>query len=133
MNAETQRYTIYGITCRHRTVNGIVCLIRFTMVLVLTCVGTSLLLKSPEFMSLLFDAVSLKFIIELQEIFYTNILRQRVKNQCDNVETMPVVIPGASRFHVRGSILDVLWLVVVAVASLAIMYSYYKYSVKPLG
>merc|ERR1740138_814969 len=84
------KYTINGITITHRIIQGIVCFIRSVMILILAWVGTSLLLQSPEYMSLLFDAVSLKFIIELQVIFYEQILRQRVRDQTESVAKMAV-------------------------------------------
>lgn len=133
MDEESETYTINGISGFQRGTQALVLFLRTLMVTILFWVGTSLLLQSPEFMSLLFDAVSLKFIIDLQEIFYAQILRQRVKDQTQNVEPMVVPQLGPVRWSNHPGVKDFVWFLVTAGGAILIMYTNYKYTVTPLG
>lgn len=133
MDPDSETYTINGITIQHRVIQGLVTIIRFFMILILFWVGTSLLLQSPEYMTLLFDAVSLKFIIELQEIFYAQILRQRVRDQTMNVNGMVVPAAGPTSINSHPGIKDFSWLLIVIVISVLLLHLHYENSVKPIG
>jgi hypothetical protein len=133
MDKESGEYIINGITMGHRLTQGIICFIRSVMILILFWVGTSLLLQSPEFMSLLFDAVSLKFIIELQEIFYAQILRQRVRDQTDSVAPMQVPMVGPGTWCSHPGVKDFGWFLIVVGITFGTMYFNYETTVLPLG
>lgn len=125
-------YTINGITMQHRVIQAVVTVIRLFMLTVLTFVGNSLLLASPDFMSLLFDAVSLKFVIDLQEMFYTQILRQTVRDQTGAVNPMEVKQLGLSFLNRNPGIKDCMWFFFAIGMACFVMYQYYKVSVTPL-
>jgi hypothetical protein len=133
LDQDTDEYTINGITDTHRATQCVVFLIRLFMTIILFWVGTSLLLQSPEYMSLLFDAVSLKFIIELQELFYMNILRQRVKDQTSKVTPMTAPMIGPSTWSTHPGIKDFCWFLLVLGTALFCMWQYYRFTVAPLG
>lgn len=124
---------IIGVSATNRMVVGLVTVCRFLMLCALTVVGLSLLLQSPEYMSLIFDAVSLVFVIEIAEILYNQTLRQKVKDETQNISMAPFDKPGLAYFNERGSLVDVIWLILIFVAAGAIMTVYYRTSVVPMG
>jgi phage shock protein PspC (stress-responsive transcriptional regulator) len=125
--------TIIGVSATNRIVIGLVTCLRFLMLCGLSTVGLSLLLQSPEYMSLIFDAVSLVFVIEIAELMYTNTLRDKVREETENISMAPFDKPGLAYFNERGSLVDVMWLILIAVAAVFLMIWYYKNSVVPMG
>merc|ERR1740121_602129 len=110
-----------------------VTLLRCLMLGVLSMVGTSLLLQSPEFMSLIFDAVSLVFVLEVSGLFYEQVLRPSVRDQTGNIRPPTVPKIGLSYLTQRPGLEDFLWLVAVVVTAIIIMQGYYGMSVQPMG
>jgi len=83
-------YIIQGITSTHRIMVGLMNVLRFILVCVLTGVGVSFLLKQTDYIGLLMDAVSLVFIVELSNILYMHILRAPVREQTEALQPMSV-------------------------------------------
>lgn len=126
------RYTIQGISHSHRVQTLIVTTIRFGMVLMLTWVGCSLLLKSPSYMNILMDAVSLVFILEIANMLYVQILRPPVRQQVQNISPMSVRLVGLDVFTRRPQLMDLMWLILVFVLVAVIMYHHYTKTINPL-
>jgi hypothetical protein len=125
--------TIVGVSTSSRMIILFVTIMRFIMLCALAMVGTSLLLQSPEYMSLIFDAVSLAFVIEIAEIMFGQLLRAKVRDQTTEMKMKPFDKPGLAYFNERGGLVDVLWLCTVVVVAIAIMLWHYKMSVEPMG
>lgn len=126
------RYTIQGISDSHRVQVFIVTLIRLGMVLILTWVGCSLLLKSPSYMNILMDAVSLVFILEIAGMLYLQVLRPPVRQQVQNISPMSVRLVGWEFLTKRPQLIDLLWLILVFVVVGVIMYNHYTKTINPL-
>jgi hypothetical protein len=132
-NDKPQRFKINGISPLHRICVVIVTTLRLIMLSVLTIVGLSLLLHSPEYMTLLFDAISLVFILDLASIIAKYVLRQSVREQCaEEVEPIEVTLFGPTAVTRRQSIMDMAWFAVIALAAICIVWYFYADSVIPL-
>lgn len=89
-----KEYIINGITWQHRTLVCIISGARTIMLICLTRVGTSLLLNSRDLMDLIFDAVSLVFVLELAQILYAQVLRKETRDQTESLRPMQVETVG---------------------------------------
>jgi len=125
-------YEIRGIDPGHRTVVGFITVLRTLMLLVLTWVGMSLLLKSTSYMSLVMDAVGLVFILEIAGLLYTQILRPQIREQTESLKPMVVTPAGSDWLNRRPALLDLLWLTLVFVIVFVLMYSHYTGTVDPM-
>lgn len=126
-------FTVNGIACGHRFQMGIIMTVRSLMLIILSVAGTSLLLNSPEYMSLIFDAVSLVFVIEICQIIYANALREKIRTEVtENINEIKVPMFGFAFFTRRPGLIDFLYLLCVMGAACTIMYVYYRDSVGPL-
>lgn len=125
-------YEIRGIDPGHRTVVGIITVLRSIMLLVLTWVGMSLLLKSTSYMSLVMDAVGLVFILEIAGLLYTQILRPQIREQTESLKPMVIQAAGWDWLNRRPAFLDLIWLALVFVIVLVLMYFHYTTTVDPM-
>lgn len=129
---EAPTFKINGIRFSHRMFTCIITTLRFMMLIVLTIVGNSLLLQSGDYMSLLFDAISLVFVIDLAGMFAVFILRQTVREQACDVEPITVQMIGPLWLTRRQSIIDMGWFAFVVLAAIALMVHHYTSSVVPV-
>jgi hypothetical protein len=126
------RYKINGIRRTHRILMIVITFLRLIMLFVLSIVGVNLLLLSPEYMSLLFDAISLVFILDIATIIAKFVLRQEVREQAADVEAMEVTIYGPLWLTRRQSLGDMLWFALTIGVAIAIMYWWHVYNEGPL-
>merc|ERR1719316_1707931 len=91
---EDGEYTIQGITRDHRICMTIMTILRSFLVAVLTYVGVNFLMKQTGYIDLLMDAVTLVFIVEIANIIYTQALRPKIREQCENLQPMTVAKIG---------------------------------------
>lgn len=126
------RYKINGIRLTHRLLMAVVTLLRLIMLFVLSIVGVNLLLLSPEYMSLLFDAISLVFILDLATLIAMFVLRQDIREQSADVEPMEVPMYGPLWLTRRQSLTQILWFAFTIGVAIAIMYWWMVYNEGPL-
>lgn len=125
-------YEIKGIGSFHRRSVFFVTSIRLVMLIILTVVGASLLLKSPSYMNLLMDAVSLVFILEIAGLIYAQVLRPQIRSQVESISPMTVRMVGWDYLNRRPALLDLVWLVGVIVVVAVVMHFHYQDVVEPL-
>lgn len=126
------RFKLNGIRPAHRSFMFAVTTLRLIMLSVLTVVGLSLLLHSPDCMTLLFDAISLVFILDLASIMAKYVLRQPVREQTTQVEPIEVQLFGPSALTRRQSVMDMGWFAFVVIAAIGVASYYYMATVIPL-
>jgi hypothetical protein len=125
-------FKINGTTTTHRAIVLLMSGIRLAMLGVLTLVGLDLLLNSPEYMSLIFDALAMVFVLELGNMLYGWVLRQKVRENAENTKPMMVNMYGNDWLNKRPGLLDLLWLVISIAGAIYVMYSHYHDTVGPL-
>jgi hypothetical protein len=125
-------YKINSTTATHRFIVLLMTVFRLIMLGVLTMVGLSLLLNSWEYMSLIFDALALLFVLELGNMIYEMVLRPKVRKNAEQIHPMTVNMYGIDWLNKRPGIMDFLWLMVVVGSACYIMYDYYYNTVDPL-
>lgn len=125
-------YVIRGIDSSHRFQVLLLALLRLAMLAILTIVGTSLLLKSPSYMDLVMDAVSLVFIIEIASLIYCQVLRPQIRSQVECLSPMSVQMVGVEWLNKRQALLDMLWLFTLMAVVVAVMWLHYEFTIEPL-
>lgn len=126
------KYTIQGITGSHRAMVGMVTLLRTFMTITLTVVGGSFLLKGTDYIGLLMDAVALVFIVEIAQIIYAQCLRPEIREQCESLEPMQVLMYGVDFLNRRPPIVDVIHLISLLIIVICVMMWYNSSTVQPL-
>jgi hypothetical protein len=129
---EDDTWSINGISKSHRTLMAGITFVRLTMLAVLSVAGTSLLLNSPEYMSLIFDAVSLCFVIDLANIIWFNLIRKKVRDEVTEINVMRVDMFGIPFCTRRPGVMDLCWLLFSIGTACGLMYIFYRDSVGPL-
>lgn len=125
-------YEIRGIDPGHRTIVCFITILRTIMLLILSWVGMSLLLKSTSYMDLVMDAVGLVFILEIAGLLYTQILRPQIREQTESLKPMVIQAAGWDWLNRRPALLDLLWLSLVFIIVLTLMYFHYTTTVDPM-
>jgi hypothetical protein len=126
-------WTINGITRSHRFVMSVITFIRILMLAVLSVAGTSLLLNSPEYMSLIFDAVALYFVIELANLIWFGLIREKIRTEIsENINGTRVEMYGIPFCTHRPGVMDLSWLIFAVGIAMGLVYIFYRDSVGPL-
>lgn len=129
---EDGNFKINSITTTHRSIVFVVTVMRLVMLGVLTMVGVALLLNSWDYMSLIFDALALLFVLELGNMIYQQVLRQKVRSDAESINPMTVSMYGIDWLNQRPGIVDFAWLLLTIAGAVTIMLHYYGDTVKPL-
>jgi hypothetical protein len=132
IDPDMKTFKINGIRIAHRILTLVITALRFAMLWVLTIVGNSLLLQSADYMSLLFDAISLVFVIDLANMIACFVLRQSIREQATDVENIEVQMFGPLWLTRRQSLIDMGWFAFVVVAATCLMVNHYLSSVVPV-
>jgi len=83
---------VSGISSSHRAMCGLIVLAKFALLGFIGYTGYTFLTSSTNYMNLLFDAVSLVFIIQIDAVLYNTLAGPRAKSLLEGIEPM----------HVRG-------------------------------
>jgi len=89
-DCEDPKKTVLAIRWDHRLVVLIVTSMRLCLWCFLLWSGIMFLTGPPRYLTLIFDALSLLFIIEIDELLYTTMLRTEFKNDHMNTNSMQV-------------------------------------------
>lgn len=125
-------YIIQGITGTHRAMVGLMNACRFLLTCLLLVVGVSFLLKQTGYIGLLMDAVALVFIVEIANILYTQVLRPDIREQCEGLSPMTVPMYGIDALNKRPALVDLICLVSIMVATIAVMWFWNTSAVEPI-
>eukprot|EP00747_Dinoflagellata_sp_TGD_P056188 gnl/TRDRNA2_/TRDRNA2_149958_c0_seq1.p1 gnl/TRDRNA2_/TRDRNA2_149958_c0~~gnl/TRDRNA2_/TRDRNA2_149958_c0_seq1.p1 ORF type:complete len:428 (+),score=61.63 gnl/TRDRNA2_/TRDRNA2_149958_c0_seq1:133-1284(+) len=131
----TVKFTIHKTTMSIRLMVAAMTAARFVMLTVLAVVGTTLLLRSTSYMSIIMDGVALVFILEIATLLYTQVVRLKAQEEMDlHVDPMPVEHTAMCPEFLRKSagLQDVFLLGLVFLIVILVMYFYYTETVEPL-
>eukprot|EP00747_Dinoflagellata_sp_TGD_P145716 gnl/TRDRNA2_/TRDRNA2_176614_c7_seq1.p1 gnl/TRDRNA2_/TRDRNA2_176614_c7~~gnl/TRDRNA2_/TRDRNA2_176614_c7_seq1.p1 ORF type:complete len:611 (+),score=145.72 gnl/TRDRNA2_/TRDRNA2_176614_c7_seq1:83-1834(+) len=127
------KYSITKMMQNERMIIGFFTFCRAVMLMVLSKVGTELLLKQNGYIDLVMDAVSLVFVMEISGILYTQAIRPKAQQEInDHVEPMPVEPLGPESFKKNPALQDIFWIFVVVALVAYVMSEYIQTTVKPL-
>lgn len=95
--------------------------------------GIMFLTGPPRYLTLIFDALSLVFIFEIDELLYRTMLRYEFKVDHDTIEPMKVPQWHGGIFSGTHAVLaDVLWLLLIILPGIAIVFTYCRNELDPL-
>jgi hypothetical protein len=129
---EDVRYRIQGITKRHRYTVIFVSILRSIVTLVLLGVGVSYLIKTNGYADLIMNGVALGFIAEISGVLFSEVLREEVKDQTEDIKPIKVEMYGIEWLNRRPALIDILCVVGIGLAVVAIMWWQQKNIVVPV-
>jgi len=118
---EDVRFRIQGIDKEHRTTMVFVTLVRIILDIALMVIGVSYIVKTNEYSSLLMNGVTLAFVAELSSLLYALILREQIRDQCEDIKPMKVKMPGIDWLNHRPALLDMISVVILMIIVYAVM------------
>merc|ERR1719335_399659 len=107
-------------------------LCRTILASVLTITGVSFLLKATDYIGLLMDAVALVFIVEIANILYNQVLRPEIREQTEGLSAMTVPMFGIDALNKRPALVDLICLICVILATIAVLDNWNKTAVYPI-
>jgi len=128
---------IHKITRSHRAMLTVVNLTRLCILCTLLYVGLNFLAKQNDYIGLLLDGVAMIFIVEVQDILYSHVIRQDVRQTWEERSPMPFTdaLPpfgASSKFRPRADILDLAWFFILLSLASMFMAFHLLWVVKPL-
>merc|ERR1719379_1962762 len=113
-DGEDVKYKINKVQSGQLAAMGVLTVIRLVMLAVLTVVGTSLLLRSTSYMTLIMDGVALVFVLDIASILYAQAVRPKAQEEIqDHVDPMEVRLLGPDTLKKQPALQDMLWLLLV--------------------
>lgn len=110
-----------------------VSLMRMCIISILLYVGLSFLAKQNDYIGLLLDGVAMIFIVEVQEILYSYVIRQDKRQTWEERSPMPFIpFASGSRLKPGAAFLDLAWFFVLLSTAAIFMVCHTKYVVEPL-
>jgi hypothetical protein len=103
---EDVRYRIQGITSTHRRVVGFLCILRALITAALTLVGVSYIVKTNGYTDLLMNGVTLVFVATIAQSLYTQVLREEIRDQCEDIKALKVEMYGIEFLNRNPALLD---------------------------
>jgi hypothetical protein len=108
---EDVRYRIQGITAAHRRNMALLCILRAGITAALAIVGVSYILKTNGYADLLMNGVTLLFVAEIASLLYNQVLREEIRDQCEDIKPMKVRMYGWAWLNNRPALIDMLCVV----------------------
>lgn len=114
---EDVRFRIQGITPYHRRCMFFLCFVRTLVTCVLMVVGLAYLIKTNGYADLIMNGVALLFIAEVSSVLYAQVLRDEIKDQCQDIKALKVPMYGNMWLNRQPALVDIicvaaLWVVV---------------------
>lgn len=104
---EDVRYRIQGITSAHRRMMGILSILRICITTALMFVGMSYIIRTNGYVDLLMNGVTLLFVADVSNILYTQVLREEIRDQTEDIKAMKVPMYGIAWLNARPALLDI--------------------------
>jgi hypothetical protein len=127
------KIAITAVRNDHRGVVAVMTFLRFVLWLFLLWSGVMFLAGPPRYLAMIFDALSLVFIIQIDELLYRTMLRPEYRNDHMEVEEMQVPHWHSGRvdesFQVLG---DTFGFILVILFAMAIVYTYRHNELNPV-
>lgn len=105
---EDVRFRVQGITSEHRRNMAILCVGRMLITAALVVVGVSYILKTNGYTDLLMNGVTLFFVAEIASVLYNQVLREEIRDQCEDIKPIKVEMYGSLWLNRRPALLDML-------------------------
>lgn len=111
---------VKGISRSHRMLCYGLVVLKWFMLVVMVVVGTTFLLSQTSYMNLLFDALSINFILELDKLLYRNLVPPQTQEEFEGIEPV-AVITGVLCPSMSRDTCDTLWAVSLAALTVAVL------------
>jgi len=118
---EDVRYRIMGITSTHRRAMMVLSFCRSIVTTVLMFVGVSYLIKTNDYADLIMNGVALLFISEISSVLYSQVLREEIKDQTEDIKPMRVRMYGITWLNKQPALVDIMSCCVLALVVYLIM------------
>jgi hypothetical protein len=119
---EDVRYRIQGITSTHRRIMGILCILRTGVTVALMFVGMSYIIKTNGYVDLLMNGVTLLFVADVSNILYSQVLRDEIRDQCEDIKAMKVPMYGWEWLNRRPALLDIVSVAILMLVVYMVMW-----------
>jgi len=110
---EDVRYRIQAIYKHHRYGIVLCCLVRSILTLILAVVGVAYLIKTNDYADLIMNGVALVFIAEISSVLYSQVLREEIKDQTEDIKPIKIEMYGWDWLNDRPALIDILCVVIV--------------------
>jgi len=124
--------SISAVRNDHRLFVGFITLLRFFLWVFLLWSGIMFLTGKPRYMTLVFDALSLLFIFEIDELLYTTMLRHELKQDHLSTDEIHVKYPARILSGRKMVLMDMLLFFGIILFALCIVYTYCVVELDPL-
>jgi len=124
---------VFAIRLDHRFMVCVMTGMRLMLWCFLMWSGIMFLTGPPRYLTLIFDALSLVFIFEIDELLYRTMLRHEFKVDHETIEPMKVPQWHGGRFSGNAGVYgDILWLFAVIALGIAVVWTYCRRELDPL-
>lgn len=118
---EDVRYRLQGIRKDHRLACGLMAVLRLCLTTFLCIVGMSYIIKTHSYPDLLMNGVALAFVAEIASVLYSQILREEIRDQSEDIKPIKVPMFGINELNKYPALVDILGLFLVIAVCWAIM------------
>jgi len=133
-NCEAVSKAIFATRMDHRIVVGVMTLCRLLLWVFLLWSGIMFLTGEPRYLTLIFDALSLVFIFEIDEVLYKTMIRYELKQDHLTCDDMRVRHFSGGFLSGRHTVLmDLAQFIGIIVFGIAIVYTYCTVEMNPLS
>jgi len=129
---EDVRYRIQGLTTTHRRAMMVLSFFRSLVTTVLMFVGVSYLIKTNDYADLIMNGVALLFIAEISTVLYSQVLREEIKDQTEDIKPMRVPMYGIDWLNRQPALVDIISVTILALVVYGIMSWQFKTIVVPV-
>jgi hypothetical protein len=129
---EDVRYRLQGITDNHRRAIAFLCVLRLILTTFLLIVGMSYIVKTNSYPDLLMNGVALGFVAEISAVLYSQILRDEIRDQTEDIKAIKVPMFGIRALNKYPALLDIILLGCLIVFCFAVMEWQLTSIVKPI-
>merc|ERR1719359_1131720 len=105
----------------HRRSMMVLCFLRTLITTVLMIVGVSYLIKCNDYADIIMNGVALLFIAEISSVLYSQVLREEIKDQTEDIKPMKVPMYGITWLNQQPALVDIISVTVLAIIVWAIM------------
>jgi len=129
---EDVRFRIQGITSSHRRNIAFLCVLRLGITASLLFVGMSYIVKTNGYADLLMNGVTLFFVAEIASLLYAQVLREEIRDQCEDIKPMKVQMYGWVWLNRRPALLDMFCVIFLSLCVVFVMQWQMDNVVKPV-
>merc|ERR1719265_1549212 len=110
----------------------VLCCLRTLITTVLMLVGVSYLIKCNDYADIIMNGVALLFIAEISSVLYSQVLREEIKDQTEDIKPMRVPMYGVDWLNRQPALVDIISVTILALVVYGIMSWQFKTIVVPV-